>query len=65
MSAIQSICNGEALMRTPHHEIDFLISKHRAFGPALCWLGFYALAVVSTLVANFNQVVKIVLTTLR
>jgi hypothetical protein len=36
-SAIQSICNRKALMRTPHHEIDCRILKHRVFGPALCW----------------------------
>jgi hypothetical protein len=52
-------------MRTPPREIHLLISKHRAFGPAICWLGFYALAVVSAAVANFNQVIKVVLATLR
>jgi hypothetical protein len=52
-------------MRTPRHEIDFLILEHRAFGPALCWVGFYALAVVSTVVANFHQLITVALTTLR
>ena len=40
-------------------EVDPPLSKHGAFGAAVCWLAFYALAVVSAVVANFNEVIKI------
>jgi hypothetical protein len=52
-------------MRIPHHEIDILLSKSRATGPALCWLAFYVLAVVTAVVANFDQVIKVALAAWR
>jgi hypothetical protein len=37
----------------PHDEIDLPISAHGAFGVAMVWLAFYALAVVSAIVSYF------------
>ena len=50
-------------MRIPQDEIDRL--KHRATGLALSWAAFYVLAVVTAVVANFNQVMKVALAALR
>jgi hypothetical protein len=50
-------------MRIPHHEIDH--SFNRFIGPALCWLAFYGLAVVTAAVANSNQVIEVALASLR
>jgi hypothetical protein len=54
----------EHRVRAARHEVDvdLVLSKHGGFGPAICWLAFYALAVVSALIANFNQVIKTAMT---
>jgi len=44
-------------VRAPRHE-DLALSNHGAFGAAMCWLAFYVLAVVSALIANFNQTIE-------
>jgi hypothetical protein len=55
----------EDRVRATHHEIDLALSKHGAFGAAMCWLAFYALTVVSALIANFNQVIETAMTALH
>ena len=45
-------------VRSTRHEVDLPLSNHGAFVAAMCWLLFYALAVVSALVTNFGQVIR-------
>jgi hypothetical protein len=52
-------------VRAARHEVDLSLSKQGAYGAAVCWLAFYALAVVSVVVANFHQAIKTTLIALH
>jgi hypothetical protein len=52
-------------VRATRHEVDPPLSNHGAFGAAMCWLVFYALAVVSALATNFDQVIRTTMTAMH
>jgi hypothetical protein len=52
-------------VRATRNEIDLSLSKHGTFGVAICWLAFYALAVVSAVWANFNQTLETTMAALQ
>jgi hypothetical protein len=47
------------------HEVDLPPLNHGAFGAAMCWLVFYALAVVRALITNFDQVIRTTMTAMH
>ena len=52
-------------VRATRQEVDLPLSSYGAFGAAMCWLVFYALALVNALVANFDQVIRTTVTAMR